>query len=192
MRQVTANEIRESMQLITEGLGESEDWRDKKVKNPATGNMVKISSLSAKEQDRYRPKSTAKKPDHKAPDMDHLEKMSPADHEKHQLKHRAKWQAAVASGDAEKASHHMHVASIHKNMASGDKEMAKQFHASMHGEKNAAGDMVKKSISDRLKKAAPKKPKPTNKFKENPALKKARLAREKKIGDEVMYGKGWK
>ena len=33
-----------------------EDWKEKKVRSPSTGRMVKVKSLSPKEQEKYRPK----------------------------------------------------------------------------------------------------------------------------------------
>lgn len=45
----------------TEGMLEGSSWLDKKVKNPRTGNMVKVSSLDPKDQERYRPKKSKSK-----------------------------------------------------------------------------------------------------------------------------------
>ena len=38
-----------------------EDWLEKEVRNPATGNIVKVKSLSPEEQEKYRPKKDVSK-----------------------------------------------------------------------------------------------------------------------------------
>ena len=41
-------------------MGEAEDWKDKVVKNPKTGNMVKVKSLPPAEQSKFKPKPAKK------------------------------------------------------------------------------------------------------------------------------------
>lgn len=82
MRQITGSDIRETMQMLNEGISEEvSDWKKKMVKNKL-GHTVQVGSLAPDEQEKYKPKHAPAGKPKKAPTMKELQHLGHFDAEK--------------------------------------------------------------------------------------------------------------